>query len=205
MNNKYVGPALMGLGVILVLAGIVRLVTGDDDADSASTVASTSSSSTTSSSVPVEDASSTSSTTTSTSTSTTSTTTTTTTSTTTTALPSTSESPAEFFTVLKAALDNGDAATLRDRMSEATIDRYGAEQCQSYAESVAGTGLDRVLVSTSELATWDYTTDGATTTIAGVTAADLEQTVNGQTIGQTTHWQLVDGRYTWFTDCGTPV
>ena len=47
--------------------------------------------------------------------------------------------------------------------------------------------------------------DGVSTALTDVVEADLERTVNGQVVPQTTHWQLVDGRYTWFTDCGSPV
>lgn len=107
--------------------------------------------------------------------------------------------------MLKGAIDDGDATTVLDRMNRATIDRYGIDQCEAYAASIAGVGLDATLVSTSDLASWDYLTDGVTATITGVVAVELEQVVNGQTVPQTAHWQLVDGRYTWFTDCGSPV
>ncbi|MEZ5246870.1 MAG: hypothetical protein R2707_17380 [Acidimicrobiales bacterium] len=114
------------------------------------------------------------------------------------------ESAAEFFVVFKSAFDEGDVATLVQRLNEATLERYGADQCQTYVASVVGNGFDAMLTSTGDVAAWDYVTDGVTTTLTDVIAADIERVVNGQTVPQTTHWQLVDGRYTWFTDCGAP-
>ena len=35
-------------------------------------------------------------------------------------------------------LDGGDADTLLTRMNQATFDRYGTDQCEAYADSVAG-------------------------------------------------------------------
>ncbi len=181
---------LMALGVVLVAAGVVILATGGDDTPTSSPTSTTSTppSSTTSSS-------------TTTSTTTTSTTTTTTTST----VPVAAESPAEFFAVFQGAFDRADSDVLIERLNPAVVDRYGASQCQAYVESVAGEGLEGTLLSTSEVDSWDYTTDDLTTTVAGVIAAELERTINGQTLPQTTHWQAVDGRYTWFTDCGSPA
>jgi hypothetical protein len=102
-------------------------------------------------------------------------------------------------------LDGGDADTLLTRMNQATFDRYGTDQCEAYADSVAGTALDATLLATRDIASWDCTAAGVTTTLADVVGADIERTVNEQTVPQTTHWQLVDDRYTWFTDYGTPV
>ena len=218
MDRSLLGRVLIGLGVVLVAAGVVVMVIGDDDTNVAAGDAGPAGSSTTLPSVATTPSSSTPSSTSSVPT----TAEPATTSTAqqhdldhhhdvepprrpTTGAPVASETTEEFFAVLKGALDGGDAVTLLDRMNQATLDRYGADQCESYAASVAGTGLDATLLATDDLASWDYTTDEVTTTITGVVAADLERTVNDQTVPQTTHWQLVDGRYTWFTDCGSPV
>ncbi len=213
MDRQIVAKLLVGLGVVLVAVGVFGLVTGDGDAASETVAPAT----TTTSDPPLTTAPSTTSPTTSSTTTTTTpttpgsetrhmrTTTSTSTITTSTVPVVAAESPAEFFAVLKGALDGGDAPTLVARLNAATVERYGAEQCQAYAESVAGTGLDADRIATRELASWDYTTDERTTTLVDVVAADLERTVNGLTLPQTTHWQLVDGRYTWFTDCGSPV
>ncbi len=184
------GKLLVGVGLALVLAGVVLFVTGDDG-DTPADASPTTTTSTSTTSTPT--------------TSTASTTTTSSTTTTTTTVPVAEESATDFFALLRAALDGGDAATLVDRMNPATIERYGLDQCETYAASVAGTGLDAEVVAMRDLASWDYVTDGVSTVLTDVVEADLERTVNGQVVPQTTHWQLVDGRYTWFTDCGSPV
>ena len=115
------------------------------------------------------------------------------------------ETPQEFLAVLLAAFANGDAATLLARMNQATLDRYGAAQCEAYAGLVAGEAQDLEFREATELATWDYVTDEVTTTVAGVLEVEVERTINSQTLIQLIRWQLVDGRFTWFTDCGDPV
>lgn len=206
MDRSLLGKILMGVGVVLVAAGVVVLLTGSDDtpvsAGDAETASASSITTAPSTTAAADSTSTTAATATPPSTST-STTSIATTSTTT--APAATETAEEFFAILKGALDGGDAATLLERMNQATVGRYGADQCEAYAASVAGTGLDATLIATSDLASWDYTTDDATTTLSGVVVADLERTINDQTVPQTTHWQLVDGRYTWFTDCGSPV
>jgi hypothetical protein len=204
MDRTRIGQLLLGLGVVLVVAGVIVWMDGDDDtAVSAGDgpVVSSSTTMSTTTTVPSTTASAATSTTASTTTSTTTSTSTTST----TAAPIATESVEDFFAVLRGALDGGDAAVLVDRMNAATIERYGVDQCEAYATSVAGNGFDATLLSTSEVDSWDYTTDEVTTTLTGVVAADIERTISGQTVPQTTHWQLVDGRYTWFTDCGSPL
>jgi hypothetical protein len=188
MDRSQMGKLLVGVGLALVLAGVVLFVTGDDG-DTPADASPTTTTSTSTTSTPTTSTAST----------------TTTSSTTTTTVPVVEESATDFFALLRAALDGGDPATLVDRMNPATIERYGLDQCETYAASVAGTGLDAEVVAMRDLASWDYVTDGVSTVLTDVVEADLERTVNGQVVPQTTHWQLVDGRYTWFTDCGSPV
>ena len=210
MDRALLGKILVGLGLALAAVGVVGLTTGDDETAAttsppasdppattvpASTVPSTAVPASTVPSTAVP-ASTVPSTTVPAST---------VPSTTVPVRAATEETVEEFFAVLKGAIDDGDAATILDRMNRATIDRYGIDQCEAYAASIAGVGLDATLVSTSELASWDYSTDDVTTTITGVVAVELEQVTNGQTVPTTAHWQLVDGRFTWFTDCGFPA
>lgn len=195
--------AAMVLGGVLIVAGVLGLVFAggdaatvvagsDDDATTSSTLAPSTSADPASSA-----SSSTSSTTTSTSTTTTSTTTTT--------APPAAETVEGFLALLVDAFAGGDADTLFDRMNQATLDRYGVDRCRAYADQVAGQAQDLALVSSADIGDWDYVTDDLSTIVPDTTAVDVVRTVNDQSIEQTLHWQLVDGRYTWFTDCGDPA
>lgn len=218
------GKAALALGLVLVVVGVLGLVLGGDDdattvvadepdstADGGTGAATDEDAGTTSSTSSTTSSTSSTTSTTTTTTSTTTTTTTTTTSTTTTTTTTTTaptvseESVEEFLAVLLGAFASGDATTLFDRMNQATLDRYGVDQCRTYAGTVAGQAQDLTLVSSTDVGDWEYVTDDVSTTVPGATAVDVVRTVSDVAIDQTLHWQRVDGRFTWFTDCGTPV
>ncbi len=202
MTETLVGRGLMAAGLVLIVVGVARIVSSGDDppavvtaeappADSAPASTSGGASSSTAPS--------------STSTSTTTTTTSTTTTSTTTLVVVQAETPEDFLTVLVDAFAAGDAATLFARMNQATLDRYGSAQCEAYAATIAGMAQDLAFRSAAAAPTWDYTTDSVSTPIPDATAVEVARVLNGQTLIQEVHWQLVDGRFTWFTDCGDPV
>ncbi|MEM7143329.1 MAG: hypothetical protein AAF548_20100 [Actinomycetota bacterium] len=201
MERSLLGKVLMGVGVALVALGVLVLLLGGDDEPAVATAPDTD--------APSENASTSSPSTTSTTSTTTSTTSTTTTTTTTEAPPppvtTDDESPEAFLAVLTAAFAGGDADTLFDRMNSATIVRYGEEQCRSYAAEFAGTPQELAFAGAADVDTWDYVTDDVSSTVTGATAVDVVRTIGDQEIEQTIHWQRVDGRFTWFTDCGDPV
>jgi hypothetical protein len=124
---------------------------------------------------------------------------------TTTLAPPAAETPEEFLGALLDAFAGGDAATLFARMNPATPDRYGTAECEAYASTVAGMAQDLEFREATVLATWDYVTAGVSTPIADVVEVEVERTINSQTLIQLVRWQLVDGRLTWFTDCGDPA
>ena len=213
MDRTMLGRGLMAIGAILVLAGAVGLVVGGDDDPVVAEVAppvSTEAPATTP--ADTENPTSTSSSSTSTSTTTSSSTSTTTTSTTTsTTTTSTTTPPAEvetsdtFFALFLAAFADNDPDTLFDRLNPATLERYGESQCRTYVDDVAGTAQDLTIRETSPEEEWDYRTDDVSASVTDVLAVEVERIVNGQTLIQELHWQLVDGRFTWFSDCGEPV
>lgn len=206
------GKAAVALGALLILIGIAGLlfaggstttvVAGTDGTAGIAGADPPPSSSSTSSST--SSTSSATTTTTTTTTSTTSTTTSTTTTTTTTSPPA-EESVEEFFDLLLAAFASGDADTLFARLNQVTLDRYGADQCETYAAQIAGQAQDLELVSSTEVGDWDYVTDDVTDTISDTTAVAVVRTLGDQTIDQELHWKRVDGAFTWFTDCGVPA
>jgi hypothetical protein len=117
----------------------------------------------------------------------------------------TDETVEEFLALYLKASSTGDTAFLVARLNQATLDRYGADQCTAYLDANAGTvgalTLRRV-VGTSD---WDYLTDGRTETVPDATTIEVQRVVDGRTSTQEIHWKLVDHHYTWFSDCGDPV
>jgi hypothetical protein len=56
-----------------------------------------------------------------------------------------------------------------------------------------------------EIGPWDYVIDDITTPLQNVIGVEVDRFVNGQTIIQELHWQLLDKQWTWFSDCGDPL
>lgn len=173
----------MGLGALLVVVGFVVTVSGgSDEVASITTPTSTARDSAT--------------------TSTTSTSTTSTSTTTTTVPP---ETVAEFLTGLNVAFESSDAEFLLGRLNEATIERYGVEQCRAYLIGMLPQSQGLSLRRTVAVGPWDYVTDNVTTSLAAITAVEVDRVVNGEIRINELHWQLVGDVFTWFTDCGSPL
>ena len=209
MERARLGQILMALGAILLLAGVVSLATGGSD-DSSATAASTTTS------APTISSTSTSTTAAVTTTSTTSvpptttavTTTSTTAAVTTTAAPSTTvapESAETFLSELNVAFEAADAEFLLGRLNQATIERYGSGQCATYLAGILPQSQGLSMRREVGDGPWGYTTDNVTTSLTGVSAIEVDRVVNGETRINELHWQLVDGVFTWFTDCGSPL
>ena len=132
---------------------------------------------------------------------TTSTTTTTTTPTTTTEPP---ETPEEFLALLVQGLRE-DPEFLVSRLNQATIDIYGAEQCLATFTNVLDPDTTFEIREIGEVGPWDYVIDDIVTPLEDILAIEVERFVAGQTIIQELHWRLVDGLWTWFSDCGEPL
>jgi len=194
VERARLGQILMALGAILLLAGVVSLATGGSD-DSSATAASTTTLATTI---------------TSTSTSTTAavTTTSTTSASTTSAAPSTTAAPESaetFLSELNLAFEAADAEFLLGRLNQATIERYGSDQCATYLAGILPQSQGLSMRREVGDGPWGYTTDNVTTSLTGVSAIEVDRVVNGETRINELHWQLVDGVFTWFTDCGSPL
>ena len=52
---------------------------------------------------------------------------------------------------------------------------------------------------------WDYVIDEIVTPIEDAVGVEVQRLAGGQTIIQELHWKLVDGLWTWFSDCGEPL
>ena len=144
---------------------------------------------------------------TSTPTSTTPTTTTTSTTTSTTISTTTTvseEDPEEFLRLFVSGL-RGDVEFLVSRLNEKTIAIYGEDQCRATLAGLLDPEAELEIREIGPTAPWDYVIDGITTGIPDALSVEVQRLANGQTIIQELHWQLVDGAWTWFSDCGEPI
>ena len=194
MNERTIGIGLMALGAVVIAIGAIGFFSTGDAQQAAAPTSS------------VETSTSTTTTSSTTSTTTTSlaisTTTTSSIASSTTQPPETAE---EFLALFNAAFESGDVAFLSARINQATLDIYGAEQCDMYLDVVIQTFPPLKFRELGGVGLWNYVIDGITTPIEEAAAVEVSRIVEGQTIIQEVHWKLVDGVYTWFTDCGDPL
>ena len=99
----------------------------------------------------------------------------------------------------------GDPDLLVSLLNLATIDIYGAEQCRTTFALILDPETELEIREVGEIGPWDYLIDGITTPLDDVLPVEVDRFVAGQTIIQELHWQLVDGHWTWFSDCGDPL
>ena len=126
----------------------------------------------------------------------------TTTTTTTTSVPD--ETPEAFLALLVDGL-RGDVDFLISRLNQATIAIYGEEQCRAALAGSLDPETELEIREIGATGPWDYVIDDITTPIADATPVEVQRFVQGQTLIQELHWQLLDGQWTWFSDCGEPL
>jgi len=129
--------------------------------------------------------------------------------TTTTAAPTTTstvppETPEEFLALFVAGL-RADPEFLVSRLNQATIEIYGAEQCLEAFGQVLDPDQELTVREVGVPEAWDYVIDDIVTPIDEALPVEVERFVLGETRIQELHWKLVDGLWTWFSDCGDPL
>jgi hypothetical protein len=85
------------------------------------------------------------------------------------------------------------------------IATYGEQTCLAYADQVADDTLQIDVVTVYGLDTWEFSLDGVSYSIRDVYTVDAIITRDGESSATQTHFGLVDGDLTWFTDCGEPL
>lgn len=114
------------------------------------------------------------------------------------------EDPAAFLTQLAASV-RGDRTFAVARLGDATLERYGADQCRRYVTGLQDDSLDFTVREVGEPTSWDYTTDARTTTITGAIPVEVQRVARGETVIQELHLTLAEDRtLRWYSDCGTP-
>ena len=114
------------------------------------------------------------------------------------------ETPEEFLILLVEGL-RGNRDLLVSRLNQATLDIYGEEQCREAMSQTLDPETELEIREIGETGSWDYEIDDVTTPLDDVLALEVQRFVAGQTLIQELHWQLVEGQWTWFSDCGDPL
>lgn len=198
MNRRQLGAIMIMLGGLTIVGGGILGVRGPA-AESETTVVASRSTSTTS---PRQTTSTTPPS--STSSTTAAQTTTSTISTTSSSTAIITETPEEFLILLVEGL-RGNPDLLVSRLNQATLDIYGEEQCRETMSQTLDPETELEIREIGETGSWDYVIDDITTPLDDVLALEVQRFVAGQTLIQELHWQLVEGQWTWFSDCGDPL
>lgn len=123
----------------------------------------------------------------------------------TTPAPTPTTEPIEaFYPDFNAALAEHDVEFLFARLAPPVFDRYGADQCRSYLDSLPPQDTELEVIDVAGPAAWDWVSDEVVTTIPDAYTVTLERTVDGQTSQIESHVVQADGEVRWFTDCGDP-
>lgn len=111
----------------------------------------------------------------------------------------------DFYARLTSALQASDVATLFDLLHPAVLERYGDEQCRSYLAGAGDETLDIEVLGSAPPEPWTWELDGASTEIDPAIAVDIRLSAGEASVEQEAHLAVADGRMRWFTDCGDPV
>lgn len=115
------------------------------------------------------------------------------------------ETPEEFLAALAEAARTGDTGFRVERLHPVVIERYGSAACRANLSTADPTRAFVVQSVRSKREAFDYSSDGQSVTIPATVVVDVQSTMNGQTSPTSVHIKKVDGRFTYFVDCGTPA
>jgi hypothetical protein len=193
-RQRVAGSAVMALGVIVVAIGLIgTLADSGEDATDALQTPTTDPPTTTTTAQPTTKTTTEPTTTTESTTATTAATTT---------IPD--ETPGEFLALFVEGLQ-GDLDFLISRLNRASLDIYGEPQCRDTLSQLLDPEVEFEVREIGDPGPWDYVIDDIVTPLSDILPVEVERFVGGQAIIQEVHWQLVDGEWTWFTDCGDPL
>ena len=112
------------------------------------------------------------------------------------------ETPEQFLATLQRAQRAGDAEFLLAHLHPAVIARYGEDVCRASVSESADPTSTFAEVRVDHTGSWDYTSDGQTTTIADTVFVVANRVAHGQEQQQVdVHVAPVHGDQRWFTDC----
>ena len=113
------------------------------------------------------------------------------------------QTPLEFVAALAKAERDADLDFRLARLHPAVIERYGEDQCRAALDDPADPTARFEAPKVDHVGSWDYTSDGQTTTIEKTTFVDAERYDRSHSGGQdiVVHIAKAGGEYRWFTDC----
>ena len=113
----------------------------------------------------------------------------------------------EFFATWASAIGQADFEFLLTALHPAVLERYGDEQCAAYLQEVAGQPIEVEVLSTSDLLTGEFARDGLTRAVDDLVLVEIARRDRGaeEAVVQQTRVGFVDGEVRWFTDCGEPL
>jgi hypothetical protein len=123
-------------------------------------------------------------------------------------LPSLGASDVEaFIPQLTAAINVGNVAFLVENLHPATLERYGEAACRAQVPTFTNPDFAVEILDVADQAPWDYVTDEISTTIPDAWEVSGNLTVSADVPAQPQlfHFAPFDGTVRWFTDCGTPL
>jgi hypothetical protein len=106
---------------------------------------------------------------------------------------------------LEDAIHSQDMNFLMDRLHAEIYSIYGAEQCESYLQSIEDPSFSIEVLSVSGPEPWTLDADGRTANIPDAYTVNAEYTTRDQIERTSLHFALVDKRLHWFVDCGDPI
>jgi hypothetical protein len=119
------------------------------------------------------------------------------------------EAVKSFIEVFNTAAQDRDPELLYGLLHPAVLDRYGQEACRSYLETgitSAETPVEMSYGSAEALGTWEWQTDGLSTSIDYVYRVQVQLSAGDQSASQQIHLAVPgDDSVRWFTDCGVPA
>lgn len=190
----------MGIGVILTLAGVVWLLTGDFGSDTTASPAVTTTATPTTAAATTTVAS----TTTTSEAPTTTTTTEPATTTSTTNAPTTTAAPAEtledFVAEYQAALADDDSDFLFARLHPVVLAMFDAELCRAYIDREIVTIESYTMVGTATNRAVSFDTPDGPVNV-DLIEAPIHFDFQGQGVDTTGQFAVVDGQMRWFTQC----
>lgn len=190
MSRRTVGLTMVGVGALLVIVGAISLITSSGSEQVASSPTTTATTPSTTTSLPAP---------TSTTTSTPATTSTTSTTSTTTVAP---PSVTDFVEAYAAAVEQGDADFLFDRLLPDLTGAFGEQLCRGWIER-------EILALSDYEITGDITGPLSRTLSVGDTAIPVENyfegpvsfTFQGQSFDAQAAWVIADGQVYWVGEC----
>jgi hypothetical protein len=115
------------------------------------------------------------------------------------------EDASTFLAAFAAALRTGNTGFLVARLDPVVTDRYGTAQCESAVAALADPSAQLTLVGVSGPASFDYASDGLSTSVPNVYTFHVTGTLNGSSTTRDYHFARVNGSYRIFLDCGNPL